>query len=331
MIPGPCEFPVDELDGRHEQPGGCAFDGVLEVLGEATVSVEPSKGPLDDPAHWQEFEPLGGIGWLYDFECPFADLVERRAQFLAGIAAVGKDVVQPREATHDSCHERRTVTVLDIGAVDGRVEEIAAGIGEDVALASFDLLANVIAANDAAFGGFDALAVGDTGARAGLTTHGPAHRHQQTMVDRRPDTTVDTGAKHLGNIRHAPPLGAARRDVQPRVHNLAHVRRPPPTSALRRRNERRRQQPFALRHIAWIAQTFPAMSTPGNTSPSHGSLHLFAKTVESQDAGIAQLLSDQALRQNSPLLCLSGSATLFTLLAHKSRLRVHQHQAALGQ
>jgi hypothetical protein len=57
------------------------------------------------------------------------------------------------------------------------------------------------------------------------------------------------------------------------------------------------EPPFALRHIAWIAQTFPAMFTPGNTSPSHGSLHLFAKTAESQDAGIAQLLSDQALRK----------------------------------
>jgi transposase len=35
------------------------------------------------------------------------------------------------------------------------------------------------------------------------------------------------------------------------------------------------------------------MFAPGNTSPSHGFLHLFAKTAESQDTGIAQLLSDQ--------------------------------------
>ena len=93
-----------------------------------------------------------------------------------------------------------------------------------------------------------------------------------------------------------PPRTAARRNIQQRVYNLAHVRRPTPTSRLRRRNEWCRPPPFALRHIAWISQTFPAMFAPGNTSPSHGFLHLFAKTAESQDTGIAQLLSDQALR-----------------------------------
>ncbi|WP_146220783.1 hypothetical protein, partial [Gluconacetobacter entanii] len=37
----------------------------------------------------------------------------------------------------------------------------------------------------------------------------------------------------------------------------------------------------------------------GNTSPCHHSLHLFAKTDESQQAGIVQKLSDRALRQHS--------------------------------
>jgi hypothetical protein len=41
------------------------------------------------------------------------------------------------------------------------------------------------------------------------------------------------------------------------------------------------------------------MVTPGNNSPSHGSLHHFSKTAESQDTGIAQLLSDQALRSRA--------------------------------
>ncbi|MGY6771232.1 hypothetical protein, partial [Komagataeibacter sp. NFXK3] len=43
-------------------------------------------------------------------------------------------------------------------------------------------------------------------------------------------------------------------------------------------------------------QSFPAMFTSGNTSPCHHSLHLFVKTDESQQAGIVQKLSDQALR-----------------------------------
>ncbi|MEG3350331.1 hypothetical protein FYB92_14810 [Novacetimonas sp. GS1] len=39
------------------------------------------------------------------------------------------------------------------------------------------------------------------------------------------------------------------------------------------------------------------MFVSGNTSPCHHSLHLFAKTDESQHAGIVQKLSDQALRK----------------------------------
>ncbi|XRB30650.1 hypothetical protein F7H86_11935 [Novacetimonas hansenii] len=46
------------------------------------------------------------------------------------------------------------------------------------------------------------------------------------------------------------------------------------------------------------------MFVSGNTSPCHHSLHLFAKTDESQHAGIVQKLSDQALRQHSSVsLC----------------------------
>ncbi|EGG78967.1 hypothetical protein SXCC_00032 [Gluconacetobacter sp. SXCC-1] len=41
------------------------------------------------------------------------------------------------------------------------------------------------------------------------------------------------------------------------------------------------------------------MFTSGNTSPCHHSLHLFVKTDESQQAGIVQKLSDQALRKNT--------------------------------
>ena len=72
---------------------------------------------------------------------------------------------------------------------------------------------------------------------------------------------------------------------------------------------RRRRSGFAV-HPRWLpllctpchirlTMPFPDMFTLGNTSPSHGSLHLVAKTVESQDTGIAQLLSDQALNPDS--------------------------------
>ncbi|PYD77274.1 hypothetical protein CFR80_18570 [Komagataeibacter oboediens] len=43
------------------------------------------------------------------------------------------------------------------------------------------------------------------------------------------------------------------------------------------------------------------MFTSGNTSPCHHSLHLFVKTDESQQAGIVQKLSDQALMKTRSL------------------------------
>ncbi len=39
---------AEELDAGDREPGFGAFDGFLEVLGEASVSAEPSEGPFDD-------------------------------------------------------------------------------------------------------------------------------------------------------------------------------------------------------------------------------------------------------------------------------------------
>jgi hypothetical protein len=45
-------------------------------------------------------------------------------------------MAQPREAADDlSEHQWRTIAVLDISGVDHRVDQIAVGIGQDVALA----------------------------------------------------------------------------------------------------------------------------------------------------------------------------------------------------
>lgn len=49
------------------------------------------------------------------------------------------------------------------------------------------------------------------------------------------------------------------------------------------------------------------MLAPGNTSPCHRLLHLFAQTVESHVTGIAQQLPDQALRLTAPFLGVVGN------------------------
>jgi hypothetical protein len=77
---------------------------------------------------------------------PMADFGQRRAQLVAGIAAIGEDMAQPGEAMPDAGeHVGCAVAVLHIGGMDDRPDEEALGIGDDVALPPLDLLARVIA------------------------------------------------------------------------------------------------------------------------------------------------------------------------------------------
>ena len=57
-----------------------------------------------------------------------------------------------------------SIAVLDVGGVDQAVDQIALGVGQDMALAAHDLLARVIAPWPAGFRGLHALAVDHPGA-----------------------------------------------------------------------------------------------------------------------------------------------------------------------
>jgi hypothetical protein len=52
---------------------GCRGDSLLEVLGEAAISVEPRQRPLDDPTAREDNEALGRIGPFDDLDGSFAD------------------------------------------------------------------------------------------------------------------------------------------------------------------------------------------------------------------------------------------------------------------
>ena len=53
-----------ELHEGEEQPGGCAFDHVFEILGEASVAVQPCECPLHDPA--EQHRGLQALWLQYD-------------------------------------------------------------------------------------------------------------------------------------------------------------------------------------------------------------------------------------------------------------------------
>ena len=67
---------------------------------------------------------------------------------------------QPWKAkTHRVQNIDGPVAVLNVGGMDENEDLKAAGIGEDVALASLNLFASIKPTNPATLGGFDALAV----------------------------------------------------------------------------------------------------------------------------------------------------------------------------
>lgn len=144
MVSSPCDVSGEPADVGDEDPGDGAGDGRLEVLGEATAAAEPGEGAFDHPSTRQHREAFGGVRALDDLDRPGAELDQRGLELFAGIGAVGKDVTQPWIELADRSEDLDgTVPILDVGLVHLQADEVAVGIGDDVALATLDLLARI--------------------------------------------------------------------------------------------------------------------------------------------------------------------------------------------
>ena len=68
------------------------------------------------------------------------------AELRSGIAAIGKDMAELWSLAAELGEDpERAIPVLDVGCVDFAGDQGAAGIDDDVALSTFDLLARIIA------------------------------------------------------------------------------------------------------------------------------------------------------------------------------------------
>ena len=228
-----------------------------------------------------------------------ADLGRCRSQLFTRIPAIGKDRAQPGEAVTDAGeHVGRTVAVLDIGGVDDRPDQEALGVGEDMTLPALDLLARIITPWPAALRGFDALAVDHPGRRRGLPSDGFAHRHEQGVIDRRPQPHVPPAVEimlHCGHRRKQigrqhPPRQTAAQQIEQGSNDLpiAPYRRSPPARA--KRKQRLQHRPFGIRQIAWQPQPPSGKLLAGDVGPPVILRRCLAPSIESQMADITQLL-----------------------------------------
>jgi hypothetical protein len=130
-----------------EEPGLGAGDVFLPILGHSTAASKPCEGSFDDPAAGDDFEALGRVATLDDLDGPFAELLRGISQLWPAVAATCEDVAQQRMGPGDGFQQtRRAVAMLHIGTMNGEADQQTDGIGHNVALATLDPFARIIAA-----------------------------------------------------------------------------------------------------------------------------------------------------------------------------------------
>ena len=156
----------------------CA-DSMVRSKSLASLRHLPSHAKVRSTTHrrGRTLEAFGAVRSLDDLHCELADFLQGASQFRSGVAAVGKDMAQPRPAPEYGLQDdRRAVAILNVGGVNDDADQQAQRVDDDVPLAALDLLACVEATNAAAFGGLHALAVND--ARRTGSPPGPPVRAQ---------------------------------------------------------------------------------------------------------------------------------------------------------
>ena len=96
----------------------CVQVQAFPVLSQATTTVEPANGPLDDPAPGQHHK-LASVGPLDDLDIDLAaNALQSLLEFRPLVAAVGVEFEQKRVQTEQCAHQQHTaVAVLDVGGM----------------------------------------------------------------------------------------------------------------------------------------------------------------------------------------------------------------------
>src|SRR5258708_7025549 len=301
----PCETARKHANAGEHDPCLCTGDCLLEILGEATTSVEPGQGPFNHPAFRLGLESADTLRSCDDLNGPRPQLGDGVEQFVAAVDPVGEDMPQPGERVAELLQQRhRAMIVLDIGWVHLQDKQRTDRIGDDVTFASHHFLSHIKPAWTATFRRFHTLAIDDAGRRGSLAPLCQARALDQDPIDPRPDPPVAPIVEIMLNrcegrkvFRQGTPLAAGRKNVEDRIHDRAkvHLARTPDPARLRQ--QRAQQYPLLRCCVACIAKPFAAIYFAGGFGPCH-----VVPLVESQTrrnhnrAGITRLIFGQPLR-----------------------------------
>jgi len=135
----------DADHGEADESGnGCGM--AFEIASQSSIAADPCKGSFDDPALGQDDELVQFVAFD-DFDDPAAGRRSRLGGAWTLISAVGENAFDEGKqgAGAGAEYQRGTVAILYIGRMDGNAQQKAERIDEDMALASGDFLARIIA------------------------------------------------------------------------------------------------------------------------------------------------------------------------------------------
>ena len=134
-----------QVDHGKEDHGLAVLRQGLVVFGQATVLAEPGEGAFHDPALGQDDESPGRVSFhdLDNATAPAADPMQE----LPGIGAVGKDHLQPTQASAQVLEQQPgAIAVLEVGRMHHQRHDQPERVHDQMPLAAVDLLGGVEAA-----------------------------------------------------------------------------------------------------------------------------------------------------------------------------------------
>ena len=157
LLPASCKVSWTLLlsqSTNHEADHGDVDDGlaggrqVFVVLAETTMAPKPAESALNDPTSREELEAFDVVGSFDNLHLEPVALAQATdpVQELASISAVCPDEPQSHKGVLDQGQDKLgTVAVLNAGRMDDGDQHEPEDIYDQMALASIDLLARIVA------------------------------------------------------------------------------------------------------------------------------------------------------------------------------------------
>ncbi len=254
-----CQSPDHQASHGKVDEGFATLRKRFIILAEPATLGNPSEGPFDHPAPGQDnkaFLVIAAQHWAQTE----AAMQDDPFQQATAIGAIDPDEPQLFTGTRHALEQLSgAFRIRKGGSSHNDDQEEAHGIDQDMALATFDMLACIVAAFTRPLRGLDALAVHRSSRGVLMTTSTLAYLSTKRVMHALPRAII---AKLVKVRRDALPAGivlgqhapliSCHRQVQERVQNGPHTQRPGASSCFSRWDQIFDTIPLSISQIGWV-------------------------------------------------------------------------------